>query len=251
MRISPAIADLMDRIHAVETRGSFESGVAATGWGAVDAVLPGGGLRRGATHEWIGEGDRGWSAPLFLVAHLARTSAGADGWIVWIGRRAWPYASALARAGQGALLRRCLWVDPPDTGSRLWAVDAALRCSGMTIVADGSGLEDAGSRRLQLAAEAGGSFGLLARPPKDIKAISFAWSRWIARCEPARETVGGCDGGSIGRVVRARWRVTLDRCKGLPRCDSHQWTLERDERGRVVALSADVADRRAPVSAAS
>jgi protein ImuA len=148
----------------------------------------------------------------------------------------------LARAYGLAWLSRCLWIDPPDAGARLWAIDSALRCSGLVVIADGTGLDAAGSRRLQLAAEAGGTFGVLARPPREAAAASFAWSRWsVAWATPADHAA------SVG----ARWVLSLVRCKGLQRVHSHKWIIEGDERGGVVALSTEVADRRCASSAAS
>ena len=208
-----------------------------TGWPAVDGALPEGGLRRGATHELLGSScdastpikrRRGgeWDPPLVLLSRLAAAAAGPDGWTVWIGCCVW------SRMASAATLRRSLFIDPPDAGARDWAIDAALRCPGLTVVADGSGLDAAASRRVQLAAETGGTVGLVARPPWDAGEITFAWTRWLVAPAPHED-------GSL----TSRWSVRLVRCKGMHAVDSHSWTIERDARGGVVALSSEVADR--------
>lgn len=53
-------------------------GVVRTGWDVMDAVLPGGGLARGALHEWLAAApDEGtlrgaWRPPLAILIHLVR-----------------------------------------------------------------------------------------------------------------------------------------------------------------------------------
>lgn len=248
-RTDNALRDLAERIRSVEARG-VAAGVGAvrTGWRTVDAVLPGGGLRRSATHEIVSgarpEGTararrRDWEPPLAMLAHMANGSAGEEGWTVWIGRRVWPYGLSVTA---GRTLGRMLCIDPPDTGARDWVLDAALRCPGLTVVADGTDLDAAAARRVQLAAEAGGSMGLIARPWWEAGEISFAWSRWLVA--PVAHAVGV-------EVVASRWCVTLDRCKGLRRCDSHSWQIERSARGGVLTLAAEVADGPRSAVAAS
>src|SRR5262245_3565821 len=122
-------------------------------------------LTRGAVHEWFGEErekGRAWLPPLALLVDVARRVAGREGGVVWIGRRVWPYPRA---PGMRALLTRSIFVDAPTPGERVWAADVALRCRGaQAVIADASGLKMPESRRLQLAAGAGGVMGLLARP---------------------------------------------------------------------------------------
>lgn len=236
-----ALGRLVERIREVEARGGGESGALTTGWASVDSVLPQGGLRRDATHEVVsGDVERSatpsmgraaWEPPIALLRHFAVVNAASEGWTVWIGRRVWPYGPAL-----GALaITRTLCIDPPDLGARDWVLDAALRCPGLVVVADASRLDAAASRRVQLAAEAGGSVGFLARPSWERGEISFASSRWLVAPVPQDLGEGRTE------VVSSRWVVTLDRCKGLRRCDSQQWIVERDARGGVLTLASEVA----------
>lgn len=167
---------------------------------------------------------------------------GAPDTVVWIGRRVWPYPRALTDAAEvvetargpsdvgeldlelalqetpgerpeerapegGGLFSRSLFVDPPDASLRLWAIDTALRCGGVTaVVADGSGLGMAATRRLQLAAAAADTLVLTARPPSEVREVSAATTRWTVARSPNAET----DDAARGPC----WSATLLRAKG-------------------------------------
>jgi protein ImuA len=221
---------LVSRIAAGQTTPATTA--CPTGIASVDDALPGAGLGLGMTHEWILEagfapGDEwGWRAPLILMAWLA---AQAGGMLVAIGRRCWPSAWTLRRVGLD--LENCILADPRDDDQRLWAIDQSLRCPGVSaVLADASGLDMAASRRLQLAAEAGGTLGLLARPPSEAKSLSAAATRWVVSPR-------------VSATKRVSWRVELRRCKagslwsGARAGTVREWVLEWDERrlgGRVV-----------------
>ncbi|MFM9994226.1 MAG: ImuA family protein [Phycisphaerales bacterium] len=234
-----ALRDLAERIDAVLARGAAaaacdRSAVAQTGWIEIDRVLPGGGLRRGAVHEWVSDAhaDRWWrwSPPLLILLHLSVLAARPRAWTVWIGRRVWPYGRTLA-----AGLPRSLLIDPPDEPARLWAIDLALRTPGLVVVADGSSFDLVGTRRLQLAAEAGGSLGLIARPARDLSSLSAAATRWAVR-----PSAGASE----------RWRVRLVRCKGARAgAGGEEWALERTDDGGI-ALAPEVRRGRGASAAA-
>lgn len=185
-------------------------------------------LRHGAMHEWhVDDPDparpqrdsrRSWRAPLTIMLDIARatltapdqdgaaaaeseTSLGA-GMCVWVGRRCWPNPVALAKQSP-ALLRKSLFVHPPGREERVWALDVALRNVGACVViADGSALRFNDTRRLQLAAEAGGALGLLVRPGWEADEPSGAATRWRVTTAPSDD-------------ADPRWTVDLLRCKGL------------------------------------
>ncbi|MHC5023559.1 MAG: hypothetical protein ACYTGG_06560, partial [Planctomycetota bacterium] len=160
------------------------------------------------------------------------------------------------------LLRRSLFVDPPDGAARLWAIDLAARCPAVAaVVADGRGLRLAHTRRLQLAAERSGSLVLLARPPGELRELSVAGTRW--RLERTRSS-----------GANPRWRLELLRCKGSRRgraaggggarsegsgdtnaateaMSCSGWMLEWDRVQGAVCLPADVVDRPDPAAAGS
>jgi len=246
--------ELAGRLRDVLARGAAlrdaaHTPVVPTGWPGVDAALAAraldprsaGGLSRGAVHEWLGVGDRGWSPPLSLLTHLtwqALTSCDESSRVLWIGRRVWPYPHTLVRErgvratavapralpgvlhaeelelarlpqpdDAGLLLSRSLFVDAAR--NHPWAIEAALRCASVAaVVADGSGLDMKATRRLQLAAEVGGSFGLLARPAREERELSAAATRWRVRRSARQDAVALSD-------PRPRWTIELLRCKSV------------------------------------
>lgn len=137
--------------------------------------------------------------------HSHRLEAGAT---VWVGL--WPHAVAVVRAGLP--LSRCLVVRAASAADRLWAADLALR-GGVVVVADGSGLDLPATRRLQLAAEAGGGLCLLARPAREEKELSASATRWRVECAPSP-------------TMNRRWRVGLLRCKGMRPGGAREWVVE-------------------------
>lgn len=137
------------------------------------------------------------------------------GRVVWVGRRCWPFPPALVvRDVNGVcdrrLLERSVFVDTGLMAERVWAVEQSARCVGVAaVVADGSGLGMADSRRLQIAAAGGGAEKgravLLARPAWERAALSAARTRWRV-----------CPDAGVGDAgPRQGWVVELLRCKGV------------------------------------
>ena len=134
----------------------------STGFAELDAVLPGGGWPVGAITELMPEAQGIGELSLLLPA-LARLSQ-AGRYLVWIAPPCLPYPLALER--QGLALDRLLLVQAQDAQAVLWAAEQALRCPAIgAVLAWPASLDDRRVRRLQLAAETGGSCGLLYRPP--------------------------------------------------------------------------------------
>lgn len=238
-RLATAIEAIERRAAACASDQSATKKALPTGWPVVDQTLHGG-LLRGAIHEWFGVAQttpRQADAPLSILSHLAwqaiqaKPSSGQAA--IWIGQRCWPHVSALVRQDNRALLERSLFVQVPDDAARLWAIDLVLRSSAVAIViADGRRLDMAASRRLQLAAEAGGSLALLARPPHELSMLSAAATRWRVLMARTSHT-------------NPRWMIQLLRCKGMqPSAEAGRgWDLEWRGAQGIVNLSADVVDR--------
>ena len=216
--------------------------------GATDAApgpAPGGGpwgvaLSPGL-HEWFLDDDRPsraargrWLAPMSVLIGLAWRAAeeGDPGRaVVWVGRRGWPYPPALVRrAGPSGvdrrLLERSVFVDPSSRGERVWAIELAARGAGVAaVVADGSGLTMAESRRLQLAASGderrAGTPALLARPARERRELSAARTRW--RVTPS---LGAPPDGRD--VYRQGWTIELLRRKGVRPAGARRWAVWRD-----------------------
>lgn len=130
----------------------------ATGFAALDAVLPGGGWPRAALTEAIFPRPGIGELQLFLPA-LATLSRG-DRWIAFIAPPYIPYAPALSAAGID--LSRLLMVYPKSRAEHLWVVETSLRSGACAMVlAWATYADSAHVRRLQLAAEAGATGAIL------------------------------------------------------------------------------------------
>ncbi len=155
--------------HSLRDRGRCNA--VSSGLEALDAQLPGGGWPRGALTELLfaqsGIGELRVLMP--ALAHLTRTQH----WLAWVAPPYLPYAPALAAAGVD--LSRVLLIRPRIAKDGLWAMEQALR-SGVCGAVLGwfQDLEIAQLRRLQLAAEAGGTMGALFREPEASKQPSPA-----------------------------------------------------------------------------
>ena len=245
---------LRERLAAIEHR-SPSSAAVPTGWKDLDLVFTGSGLQRNAVHEWIGldpltppkTPNRRWSPPLGVLLHLARQSvvvaarASAPLSICWIGRRVWPSVQSLTASNQpdGDLLARSLFIDASDAAARLWAADLSARCASVLVIADGSKFDMAASRRLQLAAEAGGWMAHLARPSWEAKEISAACTRWRV-------------GREVSSSDEPRFRLELLRSKGVRsnHAQDRMFTLQRESCDRLVLVPPAAADRSRPAKIA-
>ena len=104
-------------------------------------------------------------------------------------------------------------------------MEEGLRAPGIAaVLGEISALDDTASRRLQLAAEAGGGAGLVLRRGSPDPAPNAALTRWHA--------------GPAG--VGAGLRLDLWRAKGAA---PGSWTVAWDERTLAFALAPGVADR--------
>ncbi|MHB8970161.1 MAG: ImuA family protein [Pirellulaceae bacterium] len=133
----------------------------SSGCAALDALLPWGGLPRGALIECL-ERDEGVGGAGTLALLLARQAALEGGAIVILDPRHWFYPPAAVLLGMD--LAAMLVIRAAQAGDQLWALDQCLRCPAVAAV--WAPLEHLGPRdfrRLQLAAESGGGLGLLVR----------------------------------------------------------------------------------------
>ncbi len=205
------LAELRARIRGLAGGSTgFAATVIPLGQPAIDAALPWGGLPLGTLHEVRGGLASGFTA--FLAGRFLNR----PGALVWCADAALErchgrlYGPGLGRFGIDAarlLLVRC-------RGQRevLWAAHEALRSTAVTaVVMELEALDLLAGRRLQLAAEAGKTAGLLLRFGRADSGPSAAVTRW--RAEPCVLDSRRCWSLDLWRVkggAPGHWLVRYD-----------------------------------------
>ncbi len=202
------LTQLRARIRRLERGGRGEGRSLSLGLPELDAALPEGGLPLGAVHELVAA-DAEDGAVYGLAAHwlglAQRREAGT--WVLWCGRADRLYAPGLRAAGLDP--SRLVTVRAHRDEEALWVLEEALRCRDLAgAVAEIDGLGLAPSRRLQLAAEAGGLGFLLRKSGGEELGASAAVTRWRIGAIPS---IAGPARGMLGAP---RWRLDLMRCRG-------------------------------------
>ena len=246
--------ELRERIRRIERPTAAIHGVLPFGIAAIDRVLPGGGLARGALHEILGAGgdeEDGALAAAFAAGILGRLAAqkslAGDGMVLWCLPRPDLYGPGLAAHGLDPA--HLVLVRAPRDAEILWAMEEGLRAPGIAAVVGEVGtLAAVASRRLQLAAERSGITAFLLRRWRDggqaareRNLPNAAVTRWRIAAVPSQPLWGE---PGVGRL---RWRVELLRCRGgEPAC----WEVEEADATGHVSLASALADRpAAPVPA--
>jgi protein ImuA len=277
------LPELRERIRRIERPTAAVHGVLPFGIDAIDRVLPGGGLARGALHEILGTGgdeEDGALAAAFTAGILGRLGphpnppplAGegrGGGMVLWCLPRPDLYGPGLAAHGLDPA--RIVLVRASRDAEILWAMEEGLRAPGIAAVVGEVGtLAAVASRRLQLAAERSGITAFLLRRWRDGGQATrervlpnAAVTRWRIAVVPSspsplpshaptltlprwrgREGEGGGWGPGVGRP---RWQVELLRCRGG---EPASWEVEEADATGHVSLAAALADRpAAPVPA--
>jgi len=178
-----------------------------SGFADLDALLPGGGWPVGALTEILSEVE-GIGALRLVMPALARLSQ-AERWLAWIAPPYLPYAPALA--AHGVDLARVLIIEPlARPPERFWVLEQSLRAGACSaVLAWWSRVDWRGLRRMQLAAEAGQSCGLLFRPLAACREASPAALRLVLEPSGPRTEVRIIKrrGGAIARPLTLDLRV--------------------------------------------
>jgi protein ImuA len=226
------LAELRARIRGLAGGGScFTMPVATLGEPMIDAALPWGGLPLGTLHEVRGGLASGFTA--FLAGRFLHH----PGALVWcadaalVRRQGRLYGPGLARFGIDAA--RLLLVHCRGQREVLWTAHEALRSSAVVaVVLELEALDLLAGRRLQLAAEAGGTAGLLLRFGRADSGPSAAVTRW--RAEPFLLDAHPND--------RRCWSLDLWRVKGgVP----GHWLVRHDDQTPSLAALDQPRDRPA------
>ena len=174
---------------------------APSGFAELDANLPGGGWPIGAIAELMS--DAAGIGELSLLVPVLSRLARAGRYIAYIAPPYLPYGPALAQ--RGVPLERVLLIQTRSLQESLWATEQALRCPAIgAVLGWPAHIVDRSVRRLQLAAEAGGSLGILYRPPAAARESSPAALRLRLHAAPEGLAVEiqKSRGGAAGLTLR-------------------------------------------------
>lgn len=176
------LAELREKVRRLQAARRPASGSCLTGLPLLDRAL-GGGLATASLHEFLAPCGQ---APIRTLALRAAMQALAgsdphgwrfrpDRWLMYLDTLGDFYPPAAARLGLP--LERLLVIRVRRPVDALWTCEQALRCPAVgVVIATVRAIDPYASRRLQLAAEAGGGLGILLRH-EEAREITFAASR--------------------------------------------------------------------------
>ncbi|WP_051040911.1 ImuA family protein [Rhizobium leguminosarum] len=204
------LADLRERISALQGDKAKHVGCLPFGVPEIDAVLPGNGLAHGALHEFAGGGSGtvdGAAAALFAAGIVARTK----GDVAWCLTRPDLFMPALAQAGLHP--KRVVFVEGDKEEDVLASMEQCLSYGGLgAVVGELVRLPMTASRRLQLAAEKTGTMAIVVRrwrrqtEASDFGQPTAAMTRWRVSVLPSEDL-------PVAGVGRARWLLELMRSR--------------------------------------
>ena len=214
MSPSPAraerLAALRAEVRALESAGAEQRLCLPFGVDAIDGRLAGGGLAVAALHEAAAErpgpADEA-AATLFLASIAARR----PGIVLWaLGSRDL-FAPGLA--GAGLAPDRLLYAECGGDEDVLAVMEEGLRHGSLAaVVGEARRAAMPATRRLQLAAEEGGTLALMLRRWRGsgedpLAPPSAAVTRWRLACAPSSPL-------PVAGIGRPRWRLALARQRG-------------------------------------
>jgi len=225
------------------------------GIAGIDRHLPAGGLARGALHELVADShDDAGAVTDFCIAVLVRLlgqTRSREQPILWcLQNQAMDagdlYPPGLSRLGLDPA--HVLAVRAKHDADVLWVMEEALRCRALgAVVGEVRTADLTASRRLQLAAEAGGVTALLLRPSSSARASSTrasgvlgpsaATTRWRLAARPSNPRGWAAALNEPGAVC---WQAALFRCRGGA---PGNWLMEWCDETGDLALAAPVRNR--------
>jgi protein ImuA len=214
-------------------RGSFSLGL-----DAIDAHT--GGLRRDALHEvTAASGDAEEAAIPAAFAAILALRAAETGRVLWCLTEDDLCPQSLKHFGLSD--DRLVVARGRNDKDILIAMEEGLRSKAVaSVIGEIGALDLTASRRIQLAAEWGGTTAIAIRRGvtarlKDVRAPSAATSRWRIDPLPSRPA------GGLKIVGKPRWRLELLRCRSAKPAS---WDVEVEDAQIPVALSVELAAGR-------
>jgi protein ImuA len=227
------LAALRAEVRAIESAGAAGARACLPfGIDVIDVRLAGGGLACAALHE-ISGARPGLADDAAATLFLAGIAARSEGTVLWaLGRRDL-FAPGLAQAGLTP--DRVIYAECRRDEEVLAVMEEGLRHGGLAAMVGEIGrVAMASTRRLQLAAEEGGTIALMLKRWRKagedpLQVPSAAVTRWRIACAPSGKL-------PVAGVGRPRWNVELARQRGG---DPFQLIVEgSDAKGRL-ALPAE------------
>jgi len=204
------LADLRDRISALDGSRTKKGVCLPFGVPEIDAVLPGGGLACGALHEFAGGGSGtvdGAAAALMAAGIAARTK----GQVAWCLTRPDLFMPALAQVGLHP--DKIVFVEGDKEEDVLASMEECISYGGLgAVVGELVRLPMVASRRLQLAAERTGTMAIAVRrwrrqtEANDFGQPTASTTRWRVSVLPSVEL-------PVPGLGRARWLLELMRSR--------------------------------------
>ena len=181
------LAALGDAVWSADTLGGAPGATLASGYAALDAVLPGAGWPLDALSELLQPPGFHAEWRLLLPALVQLQQAG-PGALVLVGPPHVPFGPSLQ--AQGLAVQRLLWLQVSEPQARLWATEQALRCAGvLAVLAWLPQVRAEQLRRLQLAAQTHGKPLFALRPAQAQADSSPAVLRLLLAPSPDRPAV--------------------------------------------------------------
>ena len=199
----------------------------------VEPLLPGLELKRGALVEWLGAAGGG-ATTLALLAARETCRQGLALAVVDAQRQFYPPAAAEL----GVDLESLVVVCPRNQRDHLWALTQVLSCPAVgAMLCWPERLDDKAFRRLQLAAERGGTWGFLLRPLEARGQPSWAELQLLVQAVPTEDS--------------RRFQGTVLRSRSGTAGRSLEWELDHETNALRLASSPSAAFSSAPASALS
>ncbi len=193
-RRADLIVELKERLAALSTATCVRP-VVSTG-SPLDRLLPRHGIQRGSLVEWLDEPAGGAES---LAARFTCEVGRGHGDIVVLDRDRQFYPPAFTAWGMA--LDRLVIVHPANETDELWAAHQALRCPAISAVwLRRDQLRPHDFRRLSLAAEEGGTVGMLFRPARMRGQPTWADLQLCVQPRPSLQGI--------------RLRIEITRCRG-------------------------------------
>lgn len=177
MQMTSSLQQLLDQRQLWRGRDAGDGAASLpTGWSRLDRELFGAGWPVASLTELLcREPVLAWQLLQPALSALSRQQR----LLIWIGHQQTPYAPAWRKAG--VHLERCLLVRANEDEAP-WAAEQALRLAqGGAVLLQSNVLTAERLRRLQLAAQAGGSYAFLLRPESAQRQSSSATVRVLVQ----------------------------------------------------------------------